>query len=223
MQRRTMLKGLGVLAVAAPVAGWMTSAGAKKEEDEFLTLEKVIPGDNVPAGKIEVIEFFHFGCPHCRHFEPTLAKWVKALPEDVHFHRVPVTWNNAAMTNLARVYYSLSETKLLDQLSERVFDAVQKERIVFESADVLRDWAAKQEGIDEKTAQSLADVYGSFGMGAMLDRGQRMERAYAVRGVPMMAVGGRYTVSGDQVKNHTNEAMLPVVDALIERLRSKKK
>ena len=134
-----------------------------------------------------------------------------------------MTWNSEGLTNLARVYYSLNEAKLLDQLSERVFNAVQKERIVFESADVLRDWAAKQEGIDDKAAQSLADMYGSFGMGAMLDRGRRIERAYGVRGVPMIAVGGRYTTSGDQVKNHTNEAMLPVVDALIERLRGKKK
>lgn len=224
MQRRTMLKGLGVLAIATPIAGWMASAGAKKEEEnEFLTLPQVIPGDGVPAGKIEVIEFFHFGCPHCRQFESTIAQWSKSLPEDVYFHRVPVTWNSEGLTNLARVYYSLNEAKLLDQLSERVFNAVQKERIVFESADVLRDWAAKQEGIDDKAAQSLADMYGSFGMGAMLDRGRRIERAYGVRGVPMIAVGGRYTTSGDQVKNHTNEAMLPVVDALIERLRGKKK
>lgn len=223
MQRRTMLKRLGALAVAVPVAGWMASACAKKEEDEFLTLDKVIAGDDVPAGKIEVIEFFHFGCPHCRQFEPALSKWVKTLPEDVYFHRVPVTWNNEAMTNLARVYYSLVETGLLEQLSERVFNAVQKERIVFEKAEVLRDWAAKQEGIDEKAAQSLADIYGSFGMGAMLDRGRRIERAYAVRGVPMLAVGGRYTVSGDQVKDHTNEATLPVVESLIARLRSGKK
>ena len=223
MQRRTMLKRLGALAVAAPVAGWMASACAKKEEDELLTLDKPIAGDDVPAGKIEVIEFFHYGCPHCRKFDPLLSQWEKTLPEDVYFHRVPVTWNNAGLTNLARVYYSLVETGLLAQLSARVFDAVQKERIAFESAEALRAWAAKQEGIDDKAAQSLADIYGSFGMGAKLDRGQRIERAYGVRGVPMIAVGGRYTTSGDQVKDHTNEAVLPVVDALIARLRSGKK
>lgn len=215
MQRRTLLKGLGALLAAAPATRLLAAEG-----DEYTTLPQAIPGDGVPTGKIEVIEFFHYGCPHCRHFDPTISAWIKKLPEDVYFHRIPVTWNKPALANLARVYYSLAETSQLDALHERIFPAVQDAGEHFVDADAFRAWAEKQDGAN---AKALADVYGSFGMGAMLDRGQRAERAYKVMGVPMMAVAGLYTVSGDQVKTHTNEGMLPVVDMLIDKVRKAQK
>src|SRR5438105_5092600 len=91
MNRREFSAGAaGVLAIAASGLPPMALAQGKKPEDgvEYLTLDKRAPVDS-PPGKVEVIEFFWYNCPHCNHFEPQLEAWIKKLPPDVAMRRVP--------------------------------------------------------------------------------------------------------------------------------------
>ncbi|MBX3686062.1 MAG: thiol:disulfide interchange protein DsbA/DsbL, partial [Rhodocyclaceae bacterium] len=99
MDRRSMLKQM------AAVVGVAAMAGKVSAQQPFAEVNPPQPtGD---AGKIEVLEFFHYGCPHCRDFDPLLEKWVAALPKDVEFKRVPAIWGNAQLKELARFYYTL--------------------------------------------------------------------------------------------------------------------
>jgi thiol:disulfide interchange protein DsbA len=87
----------------------------------------IIPAQitDTPA-KIEVIEFFSYGCPHCSEFHPIVGKWAAALPSDVTFKRVPVTFGRPQWASLARLFYALEATGDLARLDNAVFDALHK-------------------------------------------------------------------------------------------------
>lgn len=208
MNRRIALKQLAALtALAAPAARAFAQA-----PDSFQTLEPAIPTDN--KDKLEVIEFFHYGCPHCRAFDPLLEPWVKRLPADVVFVRVPAIWGNTQLAKLAQLYYAIEVSGKVEQLHGKVFAAVQDDKVPLHTEDGVREWVAKQ-GVD---AKALMDAYKSFGVQSMLKRADQVARAYKIQGVPTMAVDGRYLTSASMTGSH--EATLKVVDTLLGRARS---
>jgi thiol:disulfide interchange protein DsbA len=209
MNRRDALQQLGVLALFASPA---SLALAQQEKARFTLMKPVVPSD-VEGKKIEVIEFFHYGCNHCRNFDPLLAQWLKKLPDDVAFKRIPAIWGQAALRSLALLHYTLSAVKQIDRLHEKIFAAVQDDRVDFSKEDALRAWVEKQ-GVDVKTFMS---AYRSFGVQAQVNRADQLARAYKIDGVPMMAVAGRFTTSAGQTGGHAG--MLTEVDSLIGRVR----
>jgi thiol:disulfide interchange protein DsbA len=208
MNRRDVLQQLGVLALFASPASFALAQG----KERFVTLKTAVPSD-APDNKIEVIEFFHYGCNHCRNFDPLLAQWLKKLPDDVVFKRVPAIWGQSALRSLALLHYTLGAIKQLDKLHEKIFPAVQDERLNFSDEDVLRSWVQKQ-GIDVGT---FISAYKSFGVQAQVSRADQLAKAYKVDGVPMMAVAGRFTVSAGATGGHAG--MLDEVNSLIKRVR----
>jgi thiol:disulfide interchange protein DsbA len=168
-------------------SGLASVAGAAdlKEGQDFRVIRPPLMADRE---RIEVVEFFWYGCPHCFDFEPVLADWVKKLPADVVVRRSPAIFPNNKWTPGARIYYTLEAMNLLDKFHSEVFNAIHKERLRLEDEKVLFEWVAKK-GID---ARQFSEAWSSFGVQSQLQQARRTTLAAGVTGVPSVMVHGRY-------------------------------
>ncbi|HJV26531.1 MAG TPA: thiol:disulfide interchange protein DsbA/DsbL [Aromatoleum sp.] len=208
MNRRVALKQLSALAALSLVGGV-----SHAQQEQFKTLSAKIPTE--APGKVEVIEFFSYGCPHCNDFEPLLSRWSKALPADVNFMKVPVTFNRQQWTVLARLYYTLEAMGEANKLSPAVFAAIHEQHRKLDQEDGLFEWVGSV-----TDAKRFTETYKSFGVQSRLQRATQLAAAYRVDGVPMMAVDGRFVTSASQTGGY--DQMLKVVDQLIARSRTEK-
>lgn len=176
------------------------------------------PQPTETKGKIEVIEFFWYRCPHCYHLEPELNAWAKKLPKDVVIRRVPAILNES-WEPLARAYYALETLGLADKLHGKVFDAIHKENIDLNKPEVFFDWAAKQ-GADKA---QLSQAYNSFSAGTQVMHSRRVVQDYKLNGVPAFAVNGKFVTSASMTGS--NPALFETLSALIqdERKPAKRK
>lgn len=209
MNRRLMLKQLSALAVLA-------SAGPAvlAQQQEGLRFQ-AMPNRIAPEteGKIEVIEFFHYGCPHCRNFHPLVKTWLETLPEDVVFKANPVVWGSDQLKGLARLHITAERSGTLKAIQDKIFVGVQDERLPLHTEAGVSDWIAKQD-VD---AKAFMDTYKSFAIQGLVQRADQVTRAYKVQGVPTVAVDGRYITSATIAGSHENA--LKVVDKLIQLVR----
>lgn len=210
MNRRHALQQLGALALLAGPAGHVLAQRAGGPA--YQELSPAVP--TAAKGKIEVVEFFHYGCPHCRDFDPLIEHWIKRLPADVAFSRVPAIWGNPQLQGYARLYYTIEVTGQIDALHEHVFVAVQENKLPLNTEDGVRDWVSKR-GVD---AKAFMEAYKSFGVQSMVQRADQAARAYKIQGVPTMAVDGRFLTSASMTGSH--EGTLKQVDQLLARVRS---
>lgn len=200
-----LLAALSLSLLAAPPA----LAADLIEGKQFIRLQTPQPTEK--GGKVEAVEFFSYGCPHCGDFEPLLKSWAKTLPADVSFKKVPVIFNDKSAPG-ARIYYTLEALDLLDRLHDAVFNAVLKERVNLNDEKILFDWVAKQ-GVDR---QKFADTYKSFAVETRVRRAAELTRGYAVDGVPVIIVGGKYKPIN--IKSFGDK--LQIVDGLIAKNRA---
>ncbi|WP_332673429.1 thiol:disulfide interchange protein DsbA/DsbL [Aromatoleum sp.] len=210
MNRRLALKQLAALGALSAFG-----SSALAQPQAYQTLGTKVPTE--VAGKVEVIEFFSYGCPHCHDFEPLLNNWSKGLPGDVNFIKVPITFNRAEWTTLARIYYTLDVMGEAGKRGPAVFAAIHDEKRPLHREDALMEWVAGS-GID---AKRFSDTYKSFGVQSKVQRANQIAAAYKVSGVPMMAVDGRYIISASTAGGY--DQMLKTVDELIARSRTEKK
>lgn len=204
-----MLKRL-LVGLAMILATGFAQAQLKAGVD-YRELGTALPTD--AAGKIEVIEFFSYLCPHCYSFDPVLMPWVAKLPKDTQFRRVPAMFSDD-YANAARAYYALEAIGELKRLHTALFDAVHtgaKLRVANEAA--LTDWVGKQ-GVDTK---KFTAAYRSFSVETNLKRAAQLTESYRIDGVPSIAVNGKYVVLTDNIKSL--QQILTISDALIERAR----
>ena len=178
---------------------------------EFAPISPAQPTED--AAKIEVLEFFSYGCPHCADFNPLLTAWVAKLPADVVVKKVPVTFGRAAWANIAKLYYTLEITGDLHRLEADVFKAIHAERQNLFEEKALTEWVVKK-GVDPK---KFAETFASFGVMSKVKRGDQMAQAYKITGVPALAVDGKYLI-GDMGFSEK----LAVADKLIAKARSEK-
>jgi protein dithiol oxidoreductase (disulfide-forming) len=177
---------------------------------------EVNPPQPVDAkGKIEVVEFFWYGCPHCYNLEPHIEAWVKKLPPDVEFRRIPAVFNQR-WAHDAAIYYTLESMGLLDKLHRPLFDAIHKDRLQTDNQAALSEWLQKH-GVDPK---KFIDTMKSFGVQSKTRRATQQTVAYKIDGTPAMAVNGRYTVSADQ--GRSQQGMLQAVDQVVAMVRKQK-
>jgi protein dithiol oxidoreductase (disulfide-forming) len=217
MDRREFSAGAaGVLAAAALGMPHLAFAQGKKPEDgvEYLTLDKRAPVD-APPGKIEVIEFFWYSCPHCNHFEPQLEAWIKKLPPDVFMRRVPVAFRDSFVPQ-QRLYYTLEAMGKVDEMQAKVFRAIHNDLQGVDREESILAWAEKQ-GFDKA---KFRELYNSFSVAAKTRRATQLQETYKVTGVPAIGVAGRYYVDGDLA--HSMERALQVTDYLIAEARKAK-
>jgi thiol:disulfide interchange protein DsbA len=169
---------------------------------DYLVLNPPQRPDSRP-GKIEVIEFFSWGCPHCYEFYPLLSSWQSKLPRDVEFKRVPVGFAHPQWENLARAYYALEVTGDVARLDSQLFEAIHKEHLPLFDEGSITEWVGKH-GVDTK---KFSAAYNSFGVNASMARSEQLRIGYKVEFVPTLAVAGRYSVTGDhaQMINTSNE------------------
>jgi len=167
------------------------------------------------AGKIEVIEFFWYGCPHCYTLEPVLEAWVKKLPPDVQFRPVPAVFNDRWGYDAA-IYYTFDALGVLERVHSAFFDAIHRDHLRTDNTAALSEWLQKH-GIDPK---KFGEVFKSFGVQSRTRRAAQQTLAYKIDGTPAMAVQGRYTVSAEQ--GRTQQGLLQTVDYLVELVRKQK-
>ncbi|MDR0564284.1 MAG: thiol:disulfide interchange protein DsbA/DsbL [Azoarcus sp.] len=207
INRRHALQQLGALALFASPS--IRALG--QEPGTFTVLKNPVSVE--AGGKIEVLEFFHYACNHCRDFDPALSKWLEKLPDDVAFSRVPAPWN-PALEELGRLYYALQAVKRLD-LHEKIFAAVQEERLPLNRPETVREWVGRH----KLDVPAFMDAYQSFGVQTQVQRTKQLYQSYRVDAVPTMAVGGRFLTSMSLAKGRENT--LRVVDQLIDKVRRK--
>ena len=180
------------------------------------SFNEVKPAQEVDAdGKIEVLEFFWYGCIHCYNLEPVIEKWEKNRPADVRFRRVPVVFDGRTQRD-APFYYAFEALGLVDKLHRPFFDAIHKDGLRLDNTNAVNEWLQKN-GVDPK---KFNDTIKSFGVQSKLRRAQQMTIAYKIEGTPTMAVQGRYTVAAENARSP--EGMLKTVDHLVETLRKQK-
>ncbi len=201
--------GLGALAFT-----WTTTADAQGatpvEGTQFTRVEPpVMP---MAKGKIEVLEFFSYACPHCNSFEPAIESWAAKVPADVAFHRVPVSFLYN-YENFMRTYYALETMGLVSAMQPKVFAAVHVEHLRLDKPADIAALMAKN-GVD---SAKFLNVFNSFSVATSIARAKSLIAQYKLDGVPTLAVQGRYETSPGQAGGH--EQALAVVDYLIQRVR----
>jgi thiol:disulfide interchange protein DsbA len=204
---RLLLAG-GLAGAGLPLA-W--AAPTLKEGVDWSPINPPQPGDT--PGKIEVLEFFSYGCPHCREMHPLVAAWAARLPKDVAVRHVPVSFGRAAWANLVRLYYSLEAEGLLARLDQAVFDAIHLHRVNLFTDKAIFDWVGAQ-GVDKDKFRA---TYSSFGIGSKLARADALTASYKVDAVPRLAVAGRFNVLGNNARSP--QELLTIAEALLDRAR----
>lgn len=224
LSRRQFNRALiaGLASAAWPLAHAAKTAPAKTPAAPGIVLEEgrnwsaivpAQPGDS--PGKIEVLEFFSYGCSHCNDFNPLVSRWAAKLPKDVVFHRVPITFGRAAWSNLSRLYYSLEASGDLARLDQAVFDAVHIQHKNLFTEKSAMDWLASQ----KVNLGKFSDIFHSFAVETRLARAEQLAKIYKVNSVPQLTVGGRYAVLGQSAK--TQPELLAIADALIVKARNR--
>ena len=215
MNRKKFLSTLGVIGIGAGFGSVLTHgiAIAADPPGGFKTLSSPAPTD-VPAGKIEVVEFFWFGCNHCAALEPVIEKWAAALPADVVFRRQHVPFREKRHQQL---YFTLQAMQMdSPKMIARVFDAIHNERKrMLDPKEIVQ--VLGPSGVDSK---AFNDAWASFGVRTKMQRADKLADAYAIDGVPSLGVNGKYLTAPSMAGS--NEAALEVVNRLVALERGKK-
>jgi thiol:disulfide interchange protein DsbA len=164
------------------------------------------------SGRIEVVEFFWYECPHCYSLEPHIEAWLKKLPKEVEFKRVPAMFNQQWALS-GRVYYTLEAIGELGRLHRPLFDAIHRGGLKITNQRQLQDWLERQKADVGK----FNAAFKSFAVESRLKRALELTVASKIESVPIMMVNGRYLVSADAARGE--QRMLLIVDSLIERSR----
>lgn len=198
----------GIALTGAPAAA-QAQQRAPQEGTDFRPV-KPQQSTEAPTGKIEVVEFFWYGCPHCNTLEPLLDDWLKKQPADVHFRKVHVPFQEVKHQQL---YYTLESLGRSSELNRKVFQAIHGERNRLNTPDLMVAFAEKN-GIDKKT---FIDTFNSFAVQTKMRRASQLAEGYGVDGVPAFGVAGRWYTAPSMVGS--NAAALALVEQLLDRER----
>ena len=215
MQRREFSIATASVAAAASLGALSTPARAQapapRAGTDFLVLDKPAPVE-APAGKVEVVEFFWYSCPHCNSFEPALEEWIKKAPKDVAVRRVPIAFR-ADFEPQQRLFYVLEAMNKVDELHKKVFYAIHVEKQMLNTPDLIAAWAEKQ-GLNKV---KFLETYNSFSVATKARKATQLQDAYKIDGVPALGVAGRYFTSGSMAQ--TMARALLVTDYLVAQVR----
>lgn len=199
----------GALA-SLPWASAALAQGVPQEGIEYATLAQRVPSET--QGKIEVLEFFWYGCPHCNRFEPALEDWAKRLPGDVVLKRVPVAFRDDMVPH-QRIYFALEAMNQIEAMHRKVFYAIHVDRNPLANIDQIAPFMAAN-GLDRAR---FTEIYNSFAVQTKTVRAKQLSDAYKIDGVPSMGIGGRFFTSG--ALTGTQERMLVVTNYLVDLIR----
>ena len=199
-----------LLVVAALFLATSAFAGQDGAAEEYTLINPPQPTNS--GAKIEVLEFFFYGCSHCFKLHPPISEWEKKLPKDVALVYVPTIFN-PAWEPMARTYYALESLGQLKQLHDELFNAWNVNNINLTDEEKITDFVTKH-GVDRK---KFSDAYNAFAMQGKIMRSKQMSSAYGIRGTPTLTVDGKYIISGLQPKD-----AMRVLDTLIDKVRKER-
>jgi thiol:disulfide interchange protein DsbA len=167
------------------------------------------PQPTARGNKVEVLEFFFYGCSHCYHLHPVISAWEKKKPKDVELQYVPVIFNDS-WEPMARTFYALETLGQLKQLHDALFLAWNVQNIDLSDEARISDFVAKH-GVDRA---KFGAAYNSFSMSSKIARSNQLVQGFGVRGTPTIAVDGKYIITGLQP-----EETISVLDEVIKIAR----
>ena len=207
MNRRDWVLVSATSLASLPLAA--LAQGGPQEGRDYKRVETPVP---VAAGKLEVVEFFGYWCPHCNAFEPALDAWAKKLPPQITFRRIPVAFT-PGQEPLQRLYYAIEAMGQVDTLHKKVFAALHAERKRLNTESDILDWA-KTQGVD---SAKLGDTMKSFAVATKLRQSKQLADGYRIEGVPTLGIQGRFMTSPSIAGSP--ERALAVADALLAQSR----
>lgn len=212
ISRRRML----VLAASGWVGLAGIAAGQEQERPFEQSYRAITPQATAAADKIEVIDFFWYGCPYCYQLLPMMLEWEKSKPADVVVRRIPAVLRQEWVPE-AHIFYALDALGAADRLHAKVFDAFHRDRLQSTDIEAWTQWAASN-GIERV---KWDEAYNSKAVRDNVVRAVELGRDYDVRGTPVLIVDGRYQTGGGQAGSLKN--VMPTVDGLVNLARERRK
>lgn len=203
-------KWLGLLGLSLALVAGSVAAQGRSAYKPLANPQAVETGD-----KIEVVEFFWYGCSHCFDLEPFLKKWTAKLPKDVEFRRIPAVPTERWLPN-ARTFYTLEALGLLEKLHGEVFDAIHIDRVNLNDEKTQLDWMARK-GVDRA---KFAEAWKSFSVQSKTKRAVQQTQAFDITGVPTLVVDGKYVTSVSMTGSP--EGLMKALDELIVKARAER-
>ena len=215
--KTSIIKSFAILMLSLSAAGISTLAMAEapKIGAQFDAVAQPIATDN--AAKIEVMEIFWYGCIHCYQMDAPLNAWVKKLPSDVYFKRVPGL-PNPSWAPMAKAFYAMETLGVAEKLHTPLFDAINKSKTLNptdEKAAIA--WVTQQSGMDKLKVEQ---AFKSFTINTNLNRAAQIFRASGATGVPSLVIDGKYITSSTMAGG--NEQALKTADYIIGNVRADK-
>ncbi len=198
-----VILGLGLFSLNGNAANFVEGVHYKKITPAVGTADST---------KIEVLELFSYGCPHCNSFEGPMQQWLASKPANVDFGRRPVSFGRPVWANYAQAYYTAEVLEVLDKVHAPIFNAIHKEKNRLADVASIRDLFIKN-GV---SGDDFESTFYSFAVDARLRRDQRTLGKYQANSVPTMIVNGKYRIDSSMT-GHSNEKMLEVVNFLIKK------
>ena len=208
-----MLKKLAYISLFLFLSMGFAQAEKYKEGVEYT---RVADQATESADKIEVLEFFWYGCPHCYQFDPILEQWLKTKPANVEFIRVPAVFRPEWKVH-ARTYYALQAMGLIEKYHSVIFDAMHKDKAKLYSESAMIEFLVSK-GVNKADFEA---AYNAFSVDGKVRKAIKKVKGYAIQGVPAMGINGKYLVSGTTAGSYEN--MLRIVDQLIKKEAAAKK
>ncbi len=207
-----LLKNIALSSVLVLSVGFVPQAPA--QEPGYQTLSPAQP--TLHADKVEVIEFFWYGCPHCYEFEPALKKWLKTLPANVEFIRQPAVFNELWGKH-AKAYFTAESLDMVDKIHSDFFDQVQKALHGSDPKNKMDTEEQLQKFFVAHGATEAAfnEAYHSFAVDSKMRQAPAIAARYGITGVPALVINGKYLTNGPLAGSH--EKMLEIASKLIKQ------
>jgi thiol:disulfide interchange protein DsbA len=204
---------VGARAAAALLAAAFLAGTAHAQDilaRQNLEYRLIAPQPVETGSRIEVIDFFWYGCPYCNELQPALEGWIRRKPADVALRRVPAILRDSWASH-ARIYYTLEQLGEVERLHLKVYESYHVELLHMSKPDVVVEWAVRQ-GIDRKR---WLDAYRSPETDARVERARKLSQAYTLEVTPTLVVDGRYLTSGRHVPASDVRDMVPILEDLV--------
>lgn len=209
---------MGAAALLAGLQATPSLAQGKPPEEglDYLKLDKPAPIE-ATKGKVEVVEFFWYSCPHCHAFEPKLEAWLANLPKNVHFRRQPVAFRPEFVPQ-QHLFFTIEAMGKLAELHKKIFYAIHVEKLDLSKREAILAWVAKQsvKGLD---MAKFTQTFDSFATGSKATRATQLQTSYKVTGVPALGIAGQFYTDGALAQSM--DRALQVTNYLISTQRKK--
>ena len=197
------------------VIGSLSSVACAELEagKDYAVITPALPGGT--NGKVEVVEMFWYGCPHCFQFEPHIEKWKKSIPDYIEFKQIPAIFNNPVWKLHARAYYTAEVLGVTEKIHKPLFDAIHVQRQRVRSKEALEEFF-ELHGV---TKEEFKKAFNSFAVNAKVRRAEDLSKKYQLSGVPVIIVNGKYRVEGELSGSYEN--MLKTASELAKQEKQK--